>query len=449
MPDKNIQDWNDDAAFWDEAWADMEQRLDGKKTREGALLWTRWIVLLTLLLGGIITARAVSNFNTPESSVPVRTEAMTASKAPPAEETLPPSEQTNDGSITSEGEEIADAKAADRSEAPQQSPMSRKKKGITVPTYNQTDLPQPPLVQESSPEMAEGPGPLGKTSMDAAAPEETTQELPAFEEAILITERPIVSPAVQPLPWSKITLSNELHLAESIIKTGKQPLPLIFEAGTTIAQGRQTPGYYIGLATELSRTGRISVPLSLRYRRDRMRLGESSAGGEQDNSTAGNPTAEQATNAITALEIASGNEATALTTSGIELTAGIQYKLSPKLHLGVGFGGEYLLTANGLINASRDGDLISYTFNNLESANADLLGVFTNVSASNRSFSGVSGNSGINRLRLRTEASLYFRILPRIDLSAGVTRVLSPTYSSDLLRVRPTQFKVGLYYRLR
>jgi hypothetical protein len=180
-----------------------------------------------------------------------------------------------------------------------------------------------------------------------------------------------------------------------------------------------------------------------------MRLGEGGSGGSEDQAMVEMPSVDLAENPIEALRVVSGTQATALTTTGLELVSGVRYQISRKLGFGLTLGGEYLLSADGLIDAAREGDLISYTFNNRDAADLGLSGAFNNVSASNLSFSGVSGSSGINRFRLRGGFQFGYQAVPRFTVTVGVSRVITPIYRSELLGVRPTQFQVGLSYRLR
>ena len=58
MPD-NYQEWTPDEAFWNEAWTDMERRLEaaGPRRRRG-LFW--WWLAPAILLGGIAIWSALS-----------------------------------------------------------------------------------------------------------------------------------------------------------------------------------------------------------------------------------------------------------------------------------------------------------------------------------------------------------------------------------------------------
>ena len=68
--------WTDDAGFWDEAWQDMEQRLDATSADRRAVPWWRWGVLLAVaLVSGIIY---LTSYQDNEARPPVQSELVAA-----------------------------------------------------------------------------------------------------------------------------------------------------------------------------------------------------------------------------------------------------------------------------------------------------------------------------------------------------------------------------------
>lgn len=451
MPGKNTQDWTDDAAFWDEAWADMEQRLEEKPSRKGLFLWARWALLLTLLLGGLVAARVISNLDGPAPDAPVRSEAIVADQKTTT--VVPEEELSPLAAEAASGAAVATPAAAPT--PPQKAPslsdiQQQTEEESHAVAYHTPEVPVSGKSQGTPEAIQTAPTSVAEIALDLTPAEISPQHTVPAVNTTPPSEPRLIPQVIRPLPWSVEQLQLEDQpLAETTIKHSKKSLPLLIGAGATIAQGRQTPGYYAGIGVELSPKGRLSFPLGLRYRKDFLRLGENTGSRVENDFAAGIPNADQNTTPVEALTLASGSQATELTTSGIELTSGIHYRVSPKLSLGVNVGGEYLLTASGVIDATREGEMLSYTFNNRETANFDVNGSFTNISAFERSFSGVSSDSGINRFRLRTGLEVKYQVLPRFGVTAGATRAMTSTYRNDLLRIRPTQFHLGVQYRLR
>lgn len=447
MPGKANQNWTDDAAFWDEAWADMEQRLEGKKRPKGLLFWTRGVVLGVLLLVGMVTAWALAGNESGETSFPEPTKPNVV----PAEVAPPPAVVAQQYPSAPEDDTEASQRisAVDRPGLPQASPTAAPAKQGKA-SAGAEDTPavgsQPSLRKTNGIPSALGNGPTSRAQQPdnpAAASPPTAEN---FRSNSLQNQRR--STPLSPVNGPAVHLTYGEDLPKTKVRLKKQGLPLMVTATGSLARGRTTPGFSIGVGTVISQRGKINFPLSLRYRRDFMRLAQKNAGGATDEAV-GFPTADMANNAFEPLRLTVGTSGTALSTSGIEISAGMQYRISPRLSFGANLRTAYLLTANGVINATQDGETFAYTFNNRNTSDLGLSGAFNNVSVSSDSTSGLSGNSAINRHRLRAGIQLKYRIFSDFSVMAGVTRIVTPTYGNDLLRVRPTQLQLGMEYRLR
>ncbi len=448
MPGKVNQDWTDDAAFWDDAWTDMQQRLDDDENPKGFLLWTRGAVLFILLLLGATAAWFLSgdrseapasetipeSISVPAPNAPVASSSPAATANPFTEAKAPSAPTRTTPQATPPGPVV---------HVPAIDPPATKKVKAVIDFGNSavSISPEPNLDQpQPSTDMANG----NSTLAPAADQEDKLDAVVSIGERARI--EPVALFALHSPPITKVPVLR--GLPEVSVSKSKPSFPLFVEATGSLAQGGTTPGFTLGLGTLISPKGRIRFPISLRYRRDFMQLGKRT-GGSNDEAIEGLPTADMVSNAIDPLRFTLGSQGTALTTSGLELFAGLQYRLMPRLHLTANTQLEGLLTANGVINATLNEENLEYLFNNRATANTDLTAGFGNITASNESSSGLSDNSAINRFRLRAGLQLNYQLTDGFSAMTGITRIMTPTYSGELLRVRPTQLVVGVQYRIK
>lgn len=435
MPGKPTQDWNDDGAFWNEAWTDMEQRLDGKSGRKKIAWW--WALPVLLLLGGAAGALTYQ-----------------AGSAEPA--TLPTTLITIDDPIAGDTRPEAGLPVPDAVLEEMAAIRSAETEGVIAKAENfRTELLTE--IEPVHPEVPAAPGPL--------------------REHELITDydgmRPVAEAGKKRSNTAIAGLGRELITQVHF----RSPLPeqfFVFECKITpppkvnygvsvsgnLASGMDVPGYSAGIFATLRANKRISIPLSLRFRKDELTISDKESNdSSQDLASTPTPGGQLFDFNFSSNESFAGRRLDRLTVSGIELETGISVRVSRKFRMNILAGGEYLLGARGVTDlALQDGVLnASYTGiaagENEFAALEDLLTLnnmgasFLNTSA-NRNL-GSPRDSGLYRWQFRGSLSGEYAIGNRLSLTANYSSLLTPVFTGDLLRVRPSQFGLGLKYRLR
>lgn len=448
MPGKNTQDWTDDAAFWDDAWTDMELRLDQKKERRGVAFWLRWAVPVLLLLAGVVGTRLMILSNRGTKAEPVvefRTDGNPRLTA--ADQTIGEAKfETADlGPSFPEREETSgDTAAKPRSSNPSFAPAPAPKTSFSL---------------QASP-AASNSAAYVKPSKQLAlpTPQAKDEKLPAPNIDLPTTPVQNIDPeislqavALLKVPPFDLTYDDELP-SPPIIKH-KSPIAFGLEAGGTYANSSSHPGLYAGFYAEIPAGKRIRFPISLRYRQDELRIASpSEATTVQDINL--DPTG--GANDFTALNLSVDDRPlNQLQIRGIELASGISGRLAGRLHGTFQLGGVYLFAARGLTDLRlEDGEYNASYISNSGQQDAVGFGGGTPAIAGGNlllrtSSEGLGNSNGLNRWLIRSHLGLEYGLRPNITLQGGVNRVHTPIFTGDLLAAKRTQFSLGLRYQLR
>lgn len=444
MQGRPTQDWNDDEAFWNEAWADMDQRLDGKDDRKKAAWW--WLLPLLLLLGGI---GALLMADTATEEVPAPSVAAKASpglivesinaaehtpqQAQPVAETSPDDPEENETLLIGQPENEVVA------------PSAPKRNKVSVSATGNLTIPAAPVVVTRSPEHPPEIEPLQQTNPVIEERPDGSVDLLAAKFITTVSRKNL-------LPEAALVLECQF--------TSPPSVNYGITAGGQLASGMNVPGYSAGVFATLRADKRISIPVTLRYRRDEFVIGTKNDNGSNADFTAA-PTMDGSPFNIdfSASDDFAGRRLDRLSVSGLELETGISVKASSKLRLNLLAGGEYLLGARGVTDLVLQDGVLSARYTGIStsisefSALGDLLafnnGNISQVNTSTNRSLGSPAESGLHRWQLRGSLGAEYLLGNRLSVTANYSRMLTPVFTGEVLRIRPNQFGLGLKYRLR
>jgi len=337
------QNWTDDADFWDEAWADMNTRLDAEpKRRKGLLAW--WpvclgiaaVLLLALTLaGGILFEQGaptvVSTTQAPEEaprageivnkSAGPETQSPVVAAAPSAPETSRTSNAANDRKTIS-----------------QPSPAP----GPVAPGYESPDN----KVSTSEKTTYASSATNDQVGLKYTTPTSATKNIPdETEEVIPVRSTPEPSPGIfalaelRPLEADEPTDLNQLGLPAVPVTRLTHRNPFTAEAGMTSDFGLGHPGIFAGLGYRIKNASRLSFPITLRYRLDEYSVKDFPLGStDQAVVVVSDPDTTGAVNE-TALTPRS------ITTTSLEVGAGLAFAATPRLRFSAGWSVSYQLEA--------------------------------------------------------------------------------------------------------
>ena len=441
MPDKNKQEWSADAAFWDNAWADMDQRLGPEQPRRKALIWWYWMLPLLLLAGVGGWAFWPGAEDVLEQDTPVKS---SSGMVDPVAKASAGARQAETGKGKAHDAPAPTATLAVAPEYPADNNSvsfspERKQTRASNPFSASTAPFREKRTGFSSPEPVAEPSVPRPSKTSSVEP-----DVPGKERA----QR--YSAAVEPLPGRTYTLPENAYRKTARLATGKQRVPLTVEAGWLTSSRLQSAGYYAGVGTEINSAGKVRFPVSLRYRRSDLLITSDSGRGNQDFAPALFDQGESVYdfNSLSSRGEVAGISIDQLRVRGIELSAGASFALAGRLRAEVNVGGEYLTSVRGLTSLTVTEDDLNLVFAGADQALTEsyTLGAVGSDLAVQLS----RGNrENINRVLLRGGTGLSYAITPTLSLRANVQQLLTPVYKEGPLRVQPTQFSAGVRYRIR
>ncbi|WP_273447113.1 hypothetical protein [Neolewinella agarilytica] len=485
-------EWKDDAAFWDDAWKDMQQRLDGEPQKRRPVLWW-WLGLGTVLL---VLAAATFWFlppfgnesSTPETT-PVQSREASVVEAPiAASENVTSVTEATAKLIPGEGNHLSspakaaaqltptrrkgakenatrlpatDASNEDLQPAAAQSNISNRISNIAYPqaisptpkaaaqlTPNKGNLSPPPLQRRGAKENAARLPATDSSKEDlqsSAAQSKISNRISdiAYPQAVSL----LPGEDIRPLPSGLV-----LPEVSPIAQRSKSRFELL--AGGTLSAAFAKPGYFAGLSYTLPSRAKISFPVSLRYRFDAIeitgldgsRLSPVTNENGQQVEFDENQAAEEL---LSNLAINNFNE---LRTSSLELRFGMAWRAASRLRLSGHGGLQYLFSARGPSISSQDN-----TFADLSGTgryvNLDVGGLFSSEFDLVSSPAGTPniGNAspiGVNRWALRAGLNVNYQLTGRLGVFAGGQYLLTPIYQQQVAELRKTQLEAGVSWRL-
>ncbi|THH41851.1 hypothetical protein [Neolewinella litorea] len=429
MPDSNSP-WTPDDAFWNEAWADMETRLDRKRRRR---LLLPLLLLLTALAAGTLVL-----WDGPLPGVSVPSERATAEPAAIVR-TAPTTTPIGAGEEALATTELPDGGGLKNAETPAPKPLGAPGRSPQNET-NASGIP-------------EGPG------TRAPRPNETNSPL---EDASRATPPPTaVEPSGQsrtsqlvagvPLPTMQVDYSKNLDLepvvAAAPIITPADPFHSFnLAAGTSVYPTAYLPGTYLQF-TRLIPAGKWFVPVGLRYDYTRRELRSTATDDPRELISVNDPTFSGS------VAYAQGGEAIReprrLKMHTLGLRSGVGRRVSNKITLSAGLDLSYILAGSGP------------TYSVTDSAGVVLVSVaeerFTRSAyggGANQDFAPAVGspapivNPYLNRWQLSAWMRADYRLSGNLHLTLGYTPHISPLYREGAPSVSANRIELGFLLAL-
>lgn len=474
MQAKQEPDWTADDAFWDDAWADMQQRLDGNpvaKKRATGWWWLTGGVLL-LLLAGLSWLAWADTANTVElpnpTAVPTAPAPVTEHLVATATDDQP--EVSQPGTASAQNRPITTTTinastaptAATTPTAPTTPAVATKRalaqrvisgsptpEGKTTSTVGEASQPAPPTLLLSTTPASRAPAPEPEQYILPTA----SPSAPASPQNAVVADLDAL-PTTAPLS----SLSNAAaHLADlEIVRTprpGRVALSML--AGTSANVTLGNSGYFLGLGADVPLGKRFSLPVSLRYRQDRLALGDYPEGGlfagRADNLA---DLIEMDSSGLSAPEYILNFAEATLRNQAIDLGVGLQWRASRRLHLNAGL--------NVIYNTL--GSLNNIQVINPDNLQADrLTGLSTNnvyvENGLNFNLSSVASDPlellddqrllSPRRWLYRLHFGVAFHLTPRLAVTTTLNQLLRQFDDAKNVGVQQVQLEIGGKYRLR
>ena len=386
MPDKNTP-WTPDEAFWNEAWADMNARLEAKRRRRFLL---PWVVGILLLAGG----GALVHYLWEAPAVPVQ-----------AVVDRPPAAAPGNTRVASVPAMVGDS--GERS---------------ATPTRRWSPAEAPPPAAEDAPVAVRA-----DRSPDPGRGE--------FRVA------PLASAAIEPLPLGLQFIFPEVVAAEDTSSTFSTRSPRIrYAAGIGVNGYARSllPGAYADLVASYS-AGKWFVPVGLRidYSRRESRL-------NQEADILATADFNQVGNSITGGQFALADLSKAHSRGRsslytLQLRAGVGRRVGTRWSVAGGAAATYLLAGHTpLIYRTATGNTAYYAVDNEKLDRA-----VGQADARNAGSGGAELITRLNRWGLSSWLQANYRMSPRFDLQLGLTYQASSLYRPDALRVDRLRLESG------
>ncbi|MEM7574739.1 MAG: hypothetical protein AAF433_17670 [Bacteroidota bacterium] len=490
MPD-SFDNWTPDPQFWDDAWTDMQGRLDADqdKRRPWLLVWP-W-VMTTLLAIGLVLGFYLSSPTSPElpqdaafpiletsaDATPIAqqnpttnyrlptTDYPTAS-APDLRRPTLRSETSEDVATTYPSTQLPTTDYPTTYPAPDlRRPTLRSETSETVATT----YPSTPLPTTDSPTTDPTPDLRRPTLRFETSEDVATTQLPTINTAAtpdaqrssasLPTLRGLPDDLPTQLPPTTYLLPTPLNADFGNLSPSQLITPVSKQSATShhlrllASQGTTAPGLGYGLGYQLNRQlgARWQLGLSLIGRHEQwpLRLGNQSL----EEAVAEPITMPDPTVSLDQLENFLEQESldfVSITTLGLELQA--RHILNQKWSLTAGAGLNYILLGQGpqlggSVALGQSFNLDRSLDDNLQQSAEEILAV--------AGFSNFSNNAGddreevaVNRWQLETQAGIGYRLGRRWQLDASLRYRPTAVYDNDYLRLSRWRGQISLSYRL-
>lgn len=456
------QNWSADDAFWDDAWADMNSKLDEKPDRrKGGLAWWPLYLGVAAVLVLILAMGA--------SAILDRDETETAPSPPfvQAPALANPGVDPDDNKAVATAPVIAEASADKQALKSSETDIRQQldQPMTTVATAQRTTTPIP-AVAAAQPPATSLPTVTAAQATSTPPVNISPPALPADNDAVeentaLIVEANIWwdGYAPNPVPGIATDLLKQTFITEGILPLeidqlfvdelnslptvplhGRRfPNPLTLEAGLTSDFALGHRGGLVGIDYRITGGKKLSFPLSLRYRFDQLEINDSPLEEADQNgvSTGGTSTTE----ASDLLLIPQSISATA-----VEVGAGLAWGVTPRLRLSLGLSASYQLQA--LVNF--EGQTIRSLFDQFEFTGNEDYSLSIDRGEAFLSTQTVDGASpGFTPWSFRANLGAAYDITPRLGVNLRATRLLAQPDRAGVLGLRNGRMEVGVSYRLR
>lgn len=460
MQANNDPNWTEDAAFWNEAWADMDKRLDqeppsGRKA--AAIWWRQYSWLLGLFLAGMVAIPTIiaywpSTENT-EQLTPAPTDVappsvIAAKTDAPATVAHPQLPVTADNKAELKTALRADQPSLDKTVAVEALAETRMESEVSTTPVS------PVGTGAGAPQRAMDTGPVATEALSTDLAEKPTGPISAD---------PIPREEYPPAPLLPVYPVSPLNYAEkypdvpadiSMIKS-RTPSALYLTGGATQGLRGNRTGYYAGLQYQFPAGKRFSIPVDLRFRKDYHSFKGLSASDQpsgfldiSDVTSTGAPD--------TIFFVFSEANITSVTTTSLEATIGLNYSPAPRWQVGVGLSLNYLNTARARVSTRF---LESANFAMAEAAdiatnialfnNANSLFSRASMDSQNAQAISVSSLPEFNQWIYYGNLSVSYALTPKISLAISGRSLLSQPDRSRKIGMQQGQLEVGAKWRIR
>ncbi len=438
------QGWTDDADFWDEAWADMNARLDADapNRRKGLLAWWpfflggAFVLLAGFLLASGITPRdkeLVEENTTPLVNTTLRQggqeETKPVASTPEAAQPL----VTNETTPNSPKQKTPKTKATKNKLTNSQQPKRTNRVRTAALATAKTPSSNTPLASNSP---ANNPRVVAQESTpQSVLPPVNTSKVSPQNKAIKKAETP--SPLLVPKATQLLTATTAYALPAVPSLRKNYHNTLAAEAAYTSSFGLQQPGFLLGLSYRINNGSKLSFPISLRYRLDELeRKDLSDADADQTSVSLGTRSA-------------SFLNPVSVSADALEVGAGLAWSVTPRLRLGTGLSAAYQLRA--LVNFESTTNYSADDLNGIvaESTDQRFSVGFDRSENLLQSTNQESIPPDYSRWAMRASLGASYDITPRLGVGFKATHLLLQPDRNRVLEVNTGRMELGLSYRLR
>jgi|GEM_PF-3515079 len=430
--------WADDEAFWDDAWTDMDRRLSEqpRRKRRVAWWWYAGAAMALLLLLPLLLDQEANRLPASE------TDRLTAPPTLPQDSSPHPAVAPEDQRVKRpaalpaavRGKEVF---AGEQGHGPDRAAEEQEFTSLP-PLRTKLTVTPPPVLQTRADPVVSSPAPA--TEMTGTSAETAYHEIFKAGRAV----RSVPS-AVAGLPEKTIPTifpATPMKVPATVHTRGRRT-EFHLEAG---ALARLTPylsGFYAGGGYRVFPNKRLSLPVSIRYRRESLRIGTSSSSGYAN---------------LAAEDLLSGTDPTAspvifsesillnfksFSTDAIELSTGISYAHTPRLRATAGVSVAYLIRARLLY--TNDSPLSrSQSEDNIDILNEFSRGVLTDNSGD--LFDGFVPDVTPFQFNVHLETS--YDLTRHLSIAAAGTYLLEQPDRAGVIDLPAARMEVGLRWRL-
>ncbi|WP_020568029.1 hypothetical protein [Neolewinella persica] len=467
MQANNDPKWTDDAAFWNEAWADMNKRLDDKQppNRKAAVVWWRnygWLAALLLLVVAVATPSAMAYLSQDEA-----TEQELNTPMVPLTPTskLPVVIADNDHKSANRENQAQEEGAIEHAARfPETLAASSEIKTLQANTSNATSK-QAPLtvipVEKGDPGME---GTLTVSPLDATALVDqagtTILNTPTTESNIKEVPAPLTSLIPQPIGAIEFAQRQRTDQLAIVVKKPKLASRLYLDAGISEGLRGNNTGFYAGLGYNVPISKRFSIPVSFHFRKDFHNFKELAESGtparflENSDITTGSSVPD------TILITFSEDNIDAIVSTSFEGRIGFTYSPAPRWQIGTSASLNYLLTANALTSSQYRAAFASPQGNNTAlDTNIELVNGLSSSrvdaslaspgSLTGEAVGSLSGFPKFDHWVFHAGLNVSYDLTRKLTLTMAGRRLISQPDQVKVVGLQRGQLEIGARWRLK
>ena len=427
MPDNQTHDWTADEDFWDDAWADMNARLDQTDRRPAR--WP-WLLLAAVLTGGLflVSHYATSGATTPPTAAVVADATPNAAAGSAGGDLIPVPPTA--AAATPPAGPAADRIKSRTARLPRAS--ARRSTTPSAPTFVDSTASVYSVVESADATVAPPPTvPSGPADRPILTPDVTdgTRRSAIAPLPLRDPQRLVRRPTLPlfPAPHTPVTRRTEWNLTAAALA---QP-------------GVPSPGYALGVGLARPLSDRFALTAGVAYQRADYRLSLTPAAAEDGGA------AEDSTSLAAVVDRAGASEDLLVRNSTLQLALGASYRIGRRWQVAAGVNYGYLFGARLRLPRSLGSDFAADPngFNALDLANSATS--TDQLFSSSGRFFGSGVNTSYRRGLIGARVGLSYRLTDRLAVDAAYQTVLQQPDRAQITRITPGQLSIGLRWRLR